>query len=141
MKKPITPKKFLPTLSYEGGDKKLFLFITNNLKYPPEAIKNKIEGTVIVKYEINYKGFVTETKTISGIGYGCDEEAERVVRLLEFKVSKSRDLKFKFYKTIQIHFKLPNTPIDQSIQTTYTYTIEPSKTTNESPPYHYTIIT
>jgi len=141
LKKPITPKKFLPTLSYEGGDKKLFLFITNNLKYPPEAIKNKIEGTVIVKYEINDKGHITHTKIISGIGYGCDEEAERVVRLLEFKVSKSRDLKFKFYKTIQIHFKLPNTPIDQSIQTTYTYTIEPSKTTNESPPYHYTIIT
>ena len=141
MKKPIHPKKFLPTLTYEGGDKKLFQFITNHLKYPPEAIENKIEGTVIVKYEINYKGHITQTKVISGIGYGCDEEAERVVRLLEFKVSKSRDLKFKFYKTIQIHFKLPNTPIEQSIQTTYTYTIEPSKTTNEPPSYHYTINT
>ncbi|MGB5031733.1 MAG: energy transducer TonB, partial [Saprospiraceae bacterium] len=68
MKKPIHPKKFLPTLTYEGGDKKLFQFITNHLKYPLEAIENKIEGTVIVKYEINYKGHITQTKVISGIG-------------------------------------------------------------------------
>ena len=81
MKKPIHPKKFLPTLTYEGGDKKLFQFITNHLKYPPEAIENKIEGTVIVKYEINYKGHITQTKVISGIGYGCDEEVVRVMKL------------------------------------------------------------
>ena len=141
MKKPITPKKFLPTINYEGGDKKLFLFISNNLKYPSDAIIHSISGTVIIKYEIDYKGHVTQTKIISGIGHGCDEEAERVVRLLKFNVSKSRDLKFKFYKTIQIHFKLPNTPIDQNTQTTYTYTLEPSKASDEKAPYHYTIIT
>ncbi|MBL0236408.1 MAG: energy transducer TonB [Saprospiraceae bacterium] len=62
--KLIHPKKFLPTLTYEGG-KKIIQFITNHLKYPLEAIENKIEGTVIVKYEINYKGHITQTKVIS----------------------------------------------------------------------------
>lgn len=82
--------------------------IKENLKYPAEALKNKIEGKVQLRYEIDYKGNVVKAKVISSLGYGCDEEAQRLVKLLKFHMPKiPRKVRLKFNKTIRINFKLP----------------------------------
>jgi len=105
VKKEKQPKNFLEKAYYEGGSKALSAFIGEHLKYPKEAQQHQISGTVVVRYTINYKGKVIETKVVSGIGYGCDEEAQRVVRLLQFKVGSYRNIKIQFHKTIKIHFR------------------------------------
>lgn len=64
-------------------------FVEEQLKYPDEAIKHQIEGTVVVKIEINYLGDVVDAHIISGLGHGCDQEAVRVVKLLKFNIAKS----------------------------------------------------
>jgi len=112
-------------------------FISQNKKYPKEALEEKIEGTVYIKYTINYKGKVIETKVLKSLGYGCDEEAQRVVKLLEFVAPKNRVGKIKFFKNIQIHFRLPKekekpTPQVQS-QRSYSYTITPPKKEESMP--------
>jgi len=82
--------------------------IRKELKMPAEALKEKIEGSVYIRYGIDYNGMVSEVKILQSLGYGCDEEAERVVRLFKFKVPKiPRKLRVAFNKTIRIHFKLP----------------------------------
>jgi len=82
--------------------------IKSKMKYPKDALKEKIEGTVHLRYEIDYKGNVTKSKVISSLGYGCDEEAQRLVKLLKFEMPKiPRKMRLKFNKTIRIHFKLP----------------------------------
>ena len=53
--------------------------VRTNLKYPEEAIKNNVQGQVVVEFVIDPKGNVTNTKVLQGIGHGCDEEALRVV--------------------------------------------------------------
>lgn len=107
MQKEKKDKHFIQKPSYEGGPKAMRAFIGNNLRYPKEAIKNKIEGTVSLNFTINYLGKVTEVKIISGLGHGCDEEAIRVVKLLKFKVAKTRKMKVKFHKNLNIHFRKP----------------------------------
>ena len=83
-------------------------FIASHLKYPEPALKEKIEGTVVVRAAIDYKGVVIGTEIKSGIGYGCDEEAARVTQLLKFDIeSKVRRGKILFHKTININFRLP----------------------------------
>ena len=99
-------------------------------------MNNKIEGTVFIKYTINYKGKVIETKVVKSLGYGCDEEAERVVKLMKFEAPKNRGIKVKFFKNIQIHFRLPKKkekPAPQQVQSNIAYTITPSKK-EENPP-------
>jgi len=81
--------------------------IKENMKYPESALKNKVEGSVKIKYDIDYKGKVFKTKVIKSLGHGCDEEAERLVKLFEFNVEKTRKMKVIFHKNIQINFKLP----------------------------------
>ena len=78
--------------------------IGKELQYPPEALEAKIEGTVFLRYNIDHKGKVTSSKILSSLGYGCDEEAQRIVKKFNFEVPKGpRKLKIKFHKTIKIH--------------------------------------
>lgn len=107
MKRQKKDKHFITKPIYEGGPLALKRFITKNLRYPKEALKEKIEGTVVIRYSINYKGKVIAAKIISGLGGSCEAEAKRLVYLLEFTVSRNRGVKALFHKDLQIHFKLP----------------------------------
>lgn len=99
---------FIKKPVYPGGNTAFRKFIKENLKYPKSALENKIEGTVFVKYTIDHKGKVIETKVMKGIGHGCDKEAERILQLLVFEIPKNpRKLRVTFHQKTQITFKLP----------------------------------
>lgn len=106
MKKEKKHRNFIPQPDYPGGPKGITEFIYKELKYPEDAIPHKVEGTVVLKAEINYKGDVIDAKIISSLFPSCDEEAIRVVKLLKFKIEKIRDLKVRYYKTFNIKFKM-----------------------------------
>ncbi len=130
MQKEKKEKNFIKKPIYEGGAKAMKAFIAKHLKYPPEALAQKTEGTVYLKYSIDHKGKVIDTQVISGIGHGCDEEAKRLVGKLEFKVPKNRGVKVLFHKNIQIHFHLPKVAPKQTT-TQLQYTLIPKKTTKQ----------
>lgn len=112
-KKETRDIHFIKQPHYPGGKEALSKFITENLRYPQEAMENKVEGTVALRYDINHKGNVTDAKVLSSVGYGCDEEAVRLVKKLVFEVPKNRKKRIVFHKTIQINFKLPRKQADQ----------------------------
>lgn len=115
-------------------------FINANIQYPEEAKKNNIEGTVYFKIKINQRGNVIDTKIISGLGYGCDTEATRVIRLLKFIVPKNRLNHLYFNKHLQVHFRLPSqnqeNPTRESIPL-FHYTIP--QETKQNTGYQFTI--
>lgn len=92
---------------YPGGIKAMKAFVGKHLKYPPGALKAKIEGTVVVRYGLDYTGKVTDAKVKKGIGHGCDEEALRVVKLMKFTVPQTSKKKVRIHQNVNIHFKLP----------------------------------
>jgi len=99
--------KYVSRPVYPGGVAAMKKFVAANLKYPPAAIKAKAEGTVVVRYGLNYTGKVTDVKVKKGIGHGCDEEAMRVVKLMKFTVPQSSKKKVRIHQDVSIHFKLP----------------------------------
>jgi TonB family protein len=148
-------KHFIQKPVYPGGDKALTEFIYKQLRYPESALSALPEGTVLVEYDIDYQGNVTDTRVLKGIGHGCDEEACRVVRLLKFQVGKNRGVHVVFHQKAKIQFKKP-VPQPQPVaplepaaaanfQVQYVITpAEPANNTNtEHAPnttnYHYTI--
>ena len=104
-------KNFLQKSTFLGNKNDLKEFIKKKLKYPKEALLKKIEGRVYLKYKISPKGKVYDVIVISGIGFGCDKEAIRIVKLLSYSVPKNRKLKVTTYKRIVIKFKLPPSTI------------------------------
>ena len=129
---------------YPGGQKALNAFIYKHLQYPKEAGEAGIEGSVYLRYSIDPSGKVVDAKVISSLGYGCDEEAIRVVKLLKFKADKVFKARVLFHKKIRIWFK-PKTkalPSQSNIQ----YNLQPAKEKvprpqprGKSKSYHYTI--
>ena len=70
------------TPSFPGGDAALMRFISENIVYPAEAVKNNIEGKVVVQLLIDKTGKVSEIKVVRSAGEDLDKEAVRVMKLL-----------------------------------------------------------
>ncbi len=62
------------------GMANFFKSIYENIKYPPQALRAKVQGKVFIQFVINADGELTDFEVIKGIGMGCDEEALRVLK-------------------------------------------------------------
>jgi outer membrane biosynthesis protein TonB len=67
------------TAQYPGGLSELFVFVARQTHYPKAARKADVEGRVIVSLLIDEQGLATAPTIVEGLGYGCDEEAVRVL--------------------------------------------------------------
>ncbi|MFN8143626.1 MAG: energy transducer TonB [Bacteroidia bacterium] len=133
------PESFIRQPNYPGGKKALEKFLTENLKYPETALENKIEGTVSVSFDLDVFGDVSEVKVKHGIGYGCDEEAIRLVSMLKFEKKKYKGMRVIFHKSISIHFKLHQASKPPVAEQTITYQYTESKKPENKPVYSYKI--
>jgi TonB family protein len=117
------PESFIKNPIYPGGKTALDEFVKSNLRYPEEAINNKVEGTVSIEYDVDVFGNVIATRLKHGIGYGCDEEAIRIVNLLKYPKKRYQGLRVVFHMTINIHFHLTQAskPVPQEQKIVYTY--------------------
>ena len=68
--------------SFPGGQDGYRKFLIENIKYPEDAIKKSVTGTVFITFVVEKDGAVTHVKVLRGIGSGCDEEALRVVKMM-----------------------------------------------------------
>lgn len=92
---------------YPGGLTAMKKFVAEHLKYPEKALAAKVEGTVLIRYSLDYRGKVVDAKVKKGLGHGCDQEAIRVVKLMRWTVPQDRKKKVRIHQDINIHFKLP----------------------------------
>ncbi len=67
---------------YPGGDAALFKFIYENIKYPPEAKEQGIQGRVILRFAITSVGAVDDITVVRGVHPLLDAEAIRVMSIL-----------------------------------------------------------
>lgn len=94
---------------FPGGMQAFFKYVSENMVYPSQARRMGIEGRVYVQFVVDKDGKVTEVKAVKGIGAGCDEEAERVLRESpSFKPGKQRGRPVKVRMVLPIIFKLSN---------------------------------
>jgi len=93
---------------FEGGLKALQQFVAKNLRYPHVAASEGKQGTLYVKFVVNEKGKVSDVLIQNNLGYGLDEEALRVIKLIpDFKSPgkvKGRAVKTNYQ--LPIKFKL-----------------------------------
>ena len=55
-------------------------YLMENLRYPTNAQRKGIEGTVIVAFVVNTDGTTTDIEILRSVGGGCDEEVIRIVK-------------------------------------------------------------
>ncbi|MEZ4959143.1 MAG: TonB family protein [Saprospiraceae bacterium] len=92
--KPVPMKSAARKPIYKGCDKKkqskqekctvdeIRDFIRDRIKYPDEALRKGIEGTVNVEFVVEKDGSITDVKYLNEIGGGCGAEAVRLVKMM-----------------------------------------------------------
>ena len=94
---------FSTTPQFPGGSDSLISFVKRNLKYPETAIKDSIEGKVIVTFFVGTTGKITDVKLKHGVRYDLDNEALRIVSIMpkwipaNVKVNFTLPIKFTLY--------------------------------------------
>ena len=68
--------------SFPGGDVALMKFIKDNMIYPYEAFKNRIEGKVIIQFVVTKTGKVGKVKVVRSVNKELDQEAVRLIKML-----------------------------------------------------------
>ena len=64
---------------YPGGQAALIEYISNNVKYPDDAAKNKVEGKVFVTFVVDTDGKITDVSLLRKVFPSLDAEAIRVI--------------------------------------------------------------
>ena len=65
---------------YPGGLEAMYQFLGDNILYPEQAKKANVQGKVFLSLVISSTGKIRDVKVLKGVGFGMDEEAERVVK-------------------------------------------------------------
>ena len=92
---------------YAGGLTALSKFLQKNLRYPNPASNAGVSGKVYVQFVVGQDGAISKVDVLKGLGFGCDEEAERVIKLMpHWSAGKQsgRAVAVKF--TLPINFQL-----------------------------------
>lgn len=64
---------------FNNGEGELMAYLQNNISYPDRAKSAQVTGRVVVAFDVDVNGNVANIEVEQGIGFGCDEEAVRVV--------------------------------------------------------------
>ncbi len=79
-------------------------------EYPPDALRDRIEGTVGLELTIDENGVVTDARVITPAGHGFDESALAAAKQFTFVPAKSRHVPIKSTVQFGYEFHLPPPP-------------------------------
>lgn len=92
---------------FDGGEAAMNAFIINKYNYPPLARENQIEKKVIVQFVVDKDGKITQVEALTHHGWGLEEEAIRVVKLMPaWKPGKQNGKPVTVRCTLTISLKL-----------------------------------
>jgi TonB family protein len=67
---------------FPGGTLAMDNWLAGNLQMPEAAARSFISGSVRVSFVVNADGTREDVQVVKGLGYGCDEEAVRLVKAM-----------------------------------------------------------
>lgn len=65
---------------FAGGQAALLRYLQKHLRYPSSALAAGVGGKVFMSFVVGADGTISDVTILKGLGYGLDEEAQRVVR-------------------------------------------------------------
>mgnify|MGYP000179398787 CR=1 FL=1 len=89
------------------SEEKLLKYIYSEIKYPPIARQNGVEGLVMIQFVVDKDGSIGDIKITKDIGAGCGKETSRVVKNMPTWIpGKQRGKEVAVRYNLPIKFKL-----------------------------------
>lgn len=67
---------------FPGGEAALMKYLQENVVYPPQAVKDSVQGKVIVQFRVDKSGYVDSVKVVRSVREDLDAEAVRLAKTL-----------------------------------------------------------
>lgn len=89
----------------EGG---VLSYVSSHIKYPDEAKETHAEGTVHISFVVEKDGSVSNINVLNQkkVGYGCEEEAIRVIKSAKWKPGRNNGQAVRVQLTLPVRYKL-----------------------------------
>ena len=107
---------------FPGGETALLKYLQDNIKYPPKALKDSIQGRVLVQFVVDKAGSVGEVKVVRSVNKDLDDEAVRLIKTLpKFYPGRQNGQAIAVWYTVPVTFKLqdkqePEKPKDVEVK-------------------------
>lgn len=97
--------QFMP--QFPGGEKEMYRYIYDNIKYPVVDQEMGVQGKVTVRFVVTKNGDISDIQLLKGISPTCDKEAIRVLKSMpKWVPGKNNGVAVPVYFTMPIVFKL-----------------------------------
>ncbi|MCE7042260.1 energy transducer TonB [Dyadobacter sp. CY312] len=92
---------------FPGGTSEMYKYLGKNIKYPSAASRANVSGRVFMSFVVNVDGSIQDVQVLKGLGFGCDEEAIRVVKAMpKWKPGKQSGRAVRVKYNLPINFQL-----------------------------------
>ena len=94
---------------FPEGMQALLHYIRSHLQPPPDSIRNRIQGRVIVRFVVEPDGTITNAEVIKGLHPFCDREAIRLIESMpQWIPGKHNGIAVPVYFYIPVSFTITN---------------------------------
>ncbi len=105
VEKPFIIVKEMP--SFPGGETALLQYVMDHVKYPEDALINRIQGTVILRFVVSSTGEINDVELIRSVDPLLDNEAIRVISgMPRWKPGKQDGRAVPVYFNIPVVFRI-----------------------------------
>lgn len=92
---------------FPGGQAALTKYLMNNIRYPPQAREEGIQGRVVLRFVVNQDGSISDITIVKDLPGGCGKEAVRVVTTMpKWKPGRQNGQAVKVYYNLPVTFNL-----------------------------------
>ena len=92
---------------FPGGMDAYVTWMTANFHYPEKAIRNNVEGRVVLSFIVNKQGRIKDIKVLKRLSPECDKEAIRMVKAMpRWFAAEHQGRKVNCRYTMPVVFKL-----------------------------------
>lgn len=92
---------------YPGGTAALYEYLMENVKYPEDAEKQKVEGRVIASFVVETDGSITDVNAVKQVFPSLDREAVRLLEAMpKWVPGKQNGKVVRVRYTVPVVFKL-----------------------------------
>ena len=92
---------------FPGGEAALLAYLAQHLKYPQKAIRDSVQGVVLLRFVVLENGSIGDVQIIKSLESHCDAEAKRVVKSLpRFIPGKQQGKAVRVWYTLPIRFQI-----------------------------------
>ncbi len=90
-----------------NGMRGLSTFIAREMRYPPEAFRYSLDGTVQLEFVVEPTGSLSNMHALQDVGGGCTDEAMRLMQRIAWKPGVRKGQRVRSTIQVSIRFDLP----------------------------------